>query len=240
MPSPQPSSPRPASQEEKQYVLDPPSKFSELPGDTMYRIMLLLHTYPDTAPVTPHPPARAGGPGYEERHYAHPDAEGPLVEDQTLHPNLAYLVDMAEGDCGMGMARALHGLDDDGIRGDLTRWTDWTKCIKSLAALECHLGELLWQQHMELEMIANRLQNAHAYPRLLPHLAAEGIIPYSWSPPMSRLLSLHAGAGPSDQPPASHPSSPSPSTRPPTSSLSPSSSRPRPHPPPHRPQTPHP
>src|SRR5882724_4732887 len=145
LPSPQPSSPRPTSIPDKQYVLDPPAKFSDLPGDTMYRIMLLLRTYPDTAPVTPHPPAWAGGPGYEERFYAHPDAEGPLVEDQLLHPNLAYLLDMAEGDCGMGMAHALHGLNDNGIRGDLIRWTDWRKCITSLTALECHLGELLRQ-----------------------------------------------------------------------------------------------
>ena len=109
----------------------------------MYRIMLLLHTYPDTAPITPHPPAWAGGPGYQECFYTHPDAKGPLVEDQTLHPNLAYLLDMAEGDCSMGMAHTLHGLDDNGIRGDTIHWTDWTKCITSLAALECHLGELL-------------------------------------------------------------------------------------------------
>src|SRR5882724_10697839 len=238
MPSPQPSPPHPDSQEEKQYVLDPPSKFSELPGDTMYRIMLLLRTYPDTAPVTPHPPAWADGPGYEERHYAHPDAEGPLVEDQLLHPNLAYLLDMAKGDCGMGVARALHGLDDQGIRGDLTRWTDWTKCIKSLAALEYHLGELLWQRRMELEMIANRLQNAHAYPRLLPHLAAEGIIPYSWSPPMSRLLSLRVGAGPSDPPSAPPLPDSSPSTGPTTSSSSSCLSNTSPRKPPRRPKTP--
>src|SRR5882724_4645276 len=240
MPSPQPSSPRPASQEEKQYVLDPPSKFSELPGDTMYRIMLLLRTYPDTAPVTPHPPAWAGGPGYKERFYAHPDAEGPLVEDQLLHLNLAYLLDMAEGDCGMGMARALHGLNDNGIRGDLTRRTDWTKCIKSLAALECHLGELLRQRRMELEMIANRLQNAHTYPRLLPHLAAEGIIPYSWSPPTSRLLSLRAGAGPSDPPSAPRPSPPPPTTHVSSSPSSSHASSSRPRQSPRRPQTPHP
>src|SRR5882724_3963516 len=78
LPSSRPLSPRPASQAEKQYVLNPPTKFSDLPGDTMYRIMLLLRTYPNTAPVTPHPPAWAGGPGYEERFYAHPDTEGPL------------------------------------------------------------------------------------------------------------------------------------------------------------------
>src|SRR5882762_8514709 len=50
-------------------------------------------------------------------------------------------------------------------------------------------------------MISNHLRNAHAYPRLFPHLAAQGLIPNSWSPPLSRLLSLHAGAGPSDPPP---------------------------------------
>src|SRR5882724_7663840 len=93
---------------------------------------------------------------------------------------------------------------------------------------------------MELEMIANRLQNAHAYPCLLPHLAAEGIIPYSWSPPASRLLSLRAGAGPSDPPPAPQPSPPSPSTRPLTSSSSSHQSNSRPRPSPRRPQTPHP
>src|SRR5882762_3020725 len=55
---------------------------------------------------------------------------------------------------------------------------------------------------MELQMISNRLWNAHAYPRLFPHLAAQGLIPNSWSPPASRLLSLRAGAGPSDPPPS--------------------------------------
>ena len=131
---------------EKQYVLDPLSKFSELPGDTMYCTMLLLCTHPDTAPITPHPPAWAGGLGYQEHFYTHPDAEGPLVKDQNLHPNLAYLLDMAEGDCGMGMARALHRLNDNGIRGDIIRWTDWTKCIMRLEALKCHLEELLCQR----------------------------------------------------------------------------------------------
>src|SRR5882724_6117416 len=147
---------------------------------------------------------------------------------------------MAEGECGMGMARALHGLNDNGIRGDTIRWADWRKCITSLAALEYHLKELLKQRWMELSMIANRLQNAHAYPHLLPHLAAEGMIPNSWSPPPSRLLSLHAGAGPMDPPPDSRPSSSAtPSTHPPTSSSS--SSRPSyPRPSRPRPQTPHP
>jgi len=103
----------------KQYVLEPPSKFSDLPSDTMYCIMLLLHTYPDTTPITPHPPAWAGGQGYQEHFYTHPDVEGPLLEDQTLNLDLAYLLDMAEGDCGLGMACALHGLNNNSIRGDL-------------------------------------------------------------------------------------------------------------------------
>jgi len=92
-------------------------------------------------------------------------------------------------------------------------------------------------------MITNHLQNAHTYPCLLPHLAAEGIIPNSWSPPLSHLLSLCAGASPSDPPSNPCPmTSSSPSTRPPMSS---SSSRPSnshaPHPsrPVHRPLTPH-
>jgi len=105
--------------------------------------MILLHAYPDTTPVTPHPPAWAGGPGYQECFYAHLDIEGPLLEDQTLNPNLTYLLDMAEGKCGLGMARALHRLDNNGVRGDMIRWMDWTKCIMSLEALKCHLRELL-------------------------------------------------------------------------------------------------
>ena len=80
MSSQPPSSPGPTSSAEKQYVLDHPTKFSELPGDTMYRIMLLLRTYPNTAPITPHPPAWAGGPGYDEHFYAYPDSEGPCKD----------------------------------------------------------------------------------------------------------------------------------------------------------------
>ena len=33
-----------------------------------------------------------------------PDVEGPLLEDQTLNLNLTYLLDMTEGECGLGMA----------------------------------------------------------------------------------------------------------------------------------------
>jgi len=96
--------------------------------------------YPDTAPVTPHP--QLGLVVQDTKTpLCTPDAEGPLVEDQTLHPNLAYLLDMLKATAAWAWARALHGLDDQGIRGDLTRWTDWTKCITSLVALECHLGD---------------------------------------------------------------------------------------------------
>jgi len=69
-------------QAEKQYVLDPLSKFSE-----SRRYHVLHHAsppyIPDTRPCYPHPPAWAGGPGYEERFYAHPDTEGPLVRTKT-------------------------------------------------------------------------------------------------------------------------------------------------------------
>jgi len=65
---------------------------------------------------------------------------------------------------------------------------DWTKCITSSCSLD-----VTWENYCDneygLEMIANISQNAHAYPRLLPILAAKASSRNSWSPPT--LVSTH-------------------------------------------------
>src|SRR5882762_1569299 len=180
-----------------------PTKFSELPTNALYDVMLLLRTSPDTAPVTIHPPMWSGTSEYHERHYAMPDTDEPLSQETTIEHALSYLLDL-EGDCAAGLACALHGLDDRGIEDDLCRWKSWTSCLADLQAVQTHLDSLITQHTMELQMISNRLRNAHAYPRLFPHLVAQGLIPNSWSPPLSRLLSLRAGAGPSNPPAPIH------------------------------------
>jgi len=89
-------------------------------------------------------------------------------------------------------------LDDDGVSADVARWQTWTHCLVKQKAFRCHLGELLDQRTLELSLIANHLRNAHAYPHLLPHFAAAGLLEKSWSPPPEHLLSLRCGTGPSD------------------------------------------
>src|SRR5882762_3403899 len=87
------------------------TKFSELPANALYDIMILLRTSPDTAPVTIHPSMWSGASEYHERHYAMPDMDEPLSQETTIEHALSYLLDL-KGDCATGLARALHGLDD--------------------------------------------------------------------------------------------------------------------------------
>ena len=132
-----------------------------------------------------------------ERPFALPDVEGPLSEHDAVEDAFVHIL-TNKGSCEGGLTQALHMLDDDGVTVDIARWQTWTHCLVKLQVFRCHLSELIDQQTLELSLIANRLCNTHAYPHLLPHLAAAGLLEKLWSPPPERLLSLCCGAGPSD------------------------------------------
>src|SRR5882762_2706393 len=59
-----------------------PTKFSELPANALYDVMLLLRTSPDAAPITIHLPMWSGASEYHERHYAMPDTDEPCQKKQ--------------------------------------------------------------------------------------------------------------------------------------------------------------
>src|SRR5882762_3288749 len=139
--------------------------------------------------------------GVHQRPFTLLDVEGPLSEHDAMEDAFVHIL-TNKGGCEGGLAQALHMLDDDGILADIARWQTWTHCLVKLQAFRCHLGELLDQHTLELPLIANHLCNAHAYPHLLPHFTAAGLLKKSWSPPPERLLSLCCGAGPSDPVPA--------------------------------------
>ena len=63
-----------------------------------------------------------------------PDTDGPPMEDMEIEHALSYLLDL-EGECTAGLARALHGLDDQGVEDDLCRWKSWTSCLTDLQAI---------------------------------------------------------------------------------------------------------
>src|SRR5882762_4280119 len=171
IPSPRPSTPYPpttlSSDDEEGYQIpEPPTVFSDLPLDTMYRLMLILHTTPDTTPVIPYPQQWHTTAVDGECPFALLDVEGPLSEHDTVEDAFVHIL-THKGGCEGGLAQALHMLDDDGVSADVARWQTWTHCLVKLQVFRCHLGELLDQRTLELSLIANRLRNANAYPHLL-------------------------------------------------------------------------
>jgi len=149
----------------------------------------LSHTYLDTAPVHSHP-SLGGGSGYQERFYTHLTQKDP-PHANPVPPCLSS--DMAEGD----VVWVWLALFMDSPTWYQRRYNPMDRLEEGYHQSSRPLGIISKTAQAKMEwncMIAITFRTP-AYSHLLSHLAAEGMIPNSWSLLHPVSYHSHEGAG---------------------------------------------
>jgi hypothetical protein len=146
-----------------------PPNFSTLTEDDLLDMITKIGYDPD--PVVPLQCRNA-----EHRHYAQPIPGRPLLPNQKLDDALKGLFTLPTAEQSVRLSHALVNLDNEGITQDVRRYQTWYHCVAKLKVFQREARCIYLERHLELTCIANRLVNADAYDRLLPHLAYPHVI----------------------------------------------------------------
>src|SRR5258705_6676148 len=142
----------------------PAPNFAALSDDDLEHMLLKLGYDPD-----PTLPKRVGGTAYH--HYAHAENPGRLRRDQEVDERLQPLLTSPSAEQCIRLSRALTALKDRGIKQDVARYQAWYRCMDRLRRFRDELTRILHERELEFILIANRLENADTFNRLVPHLA---------------------------------------------------------------------
>src|SRR5258708_31298291 len=92
--------------------------------------------------------------------------------EQEVDERLQHLLTSPSAEQCIRLSRALTSLKDQGIKQDVARYQAWYRCTDHLRRFRDELSRILHERELEFTLIANRLENANTFDRLVPHLAA--------------------------------------------------------------------
>src|SRR5258705_10278942 len=92
--------------------------------------------------------------------------------EQEIDKRLRHLLTSPSAKQWIRLSRALTSLKDRGVKQDVARYQAWYRCTDRLRRFRDELTRILHERELEFILIANRLENADTFNRLVPHLAA--------------------------------------------------------------------
>src|SRR5882757_4355330 len=173
---------------------DVPTSFHPPPPNWLLEILKILRRNPDSVAEVNRRENRAD-------RYANPLRNRRLVEDDTLDSDFHFILTQ-EAACTR-LEVAAHQLGDEGISQDIRRYYDLHACIEPLKAFQFHLNDLITSHVVQHRAVANRLVNADADEKLLPHYAYASLgavdSPEPPSPTTSQESRLRGGCSGSEE-----------------------------------------